>query len=82
MNGKCERKFNCMASWQFIFCHNCIYLGIMLHFSVYFTGNIEKAAEVQTIVPSIGRNNSHTFVVQTYNKSEVNLCVCILFYYA
>ena len=30
------------------------------------------AAVVKIIIPSIGQNNSHTFVVQTYNKSEVN----------
>ena len=49
-----------------------LYLGIVPYSSVYFTGNIEKAAEVQIIIPLIGRNNSHTFVVQTYDKSEVN----------
>ena len=73
------------GSLYFIFCYvfffkntKVSFLGIMLHFRVYnapyntHAGNIEKAAEVQIIVPLIGQNNSHTFVVQTYDKSEVN----------
>ena len=71
VNGKCEREFNCMA-WNCVHYFLLLHLGVMLHSSVYFTGTIEKAAEVQIIIPSIGQNNSHTFVVQTYDKNEVS----------
>ena len=68
MNGKCERKFNCIA-WNYVCIIFCYYVP---WYGVYFTGTIEKAAEVQIIIPSIGQNNSHTFVVQTYDKNEVS----------
>ena len=42
-------------------------LGIVFILVYVLHMHAEMAAEVKIIIPSIGQNNSRTFVVQTYN---------------
>ena len=48
MNGKCERKFKCMA-WKFISAWYSVYFSVR---NTSHTGGTEMAAEVKIIIPS------------------------------